>query len=242
MIEIKHLVKNYGKLKAVDGLDLKINDGELYALLGLNGAGKSTTVKIISGLTQKTSGRVIVNGINIDESIGEIKKIVSVSPQETAVANNLTVRENLELIANLYSVKNINEAVNTHLKKFGLTEKENVRAKKLSGGQKRRLSIAMSVICDPKILILDEPTLGLDVLARRNLWEIIKELKKNVTVILTTHYLEEAEALADKIGILKRGRLVTEGSPEEIIAFSGKKTFEEAFIALSKDGEGDYDD
>ena len=169
MIEIKNLVKNYGKLKAVDGLDLKINDGELYALLGLNGAGKSTTVKIISGLTQKTSGSVIVNGINIDESIGEIKKIVSVSPQETAVANNLTVKENLELIATLYDVKNINEAVNTHLKKFGLTEKENVRAKKLSGGQKRRLSIAMSVICDPKILILDEPTLGLDVLARRNL-------------------------------------------------------------------------
>lgn len=242
MIEIRNLVKNYGKLKAVDGLNLKINDGELYALLGLNGAGKSTTVKIISGLTQKTSGSVVVNGINIDESPDKIKKIVSVSPQETAVANNLTVRENLELIATLYGVENLNETVNNHLKKFGLTEKETVRAKNLSGGQKRRLSIAMSVIADPKILILDEPTLGLDVLARRNLWEIIKELKKSVTVILTTHYLEEAEALADKIGILKRGRLVTEGSSEEIIAFSGAKTFEEAFIALAKDGEGDYDD
>ncbi|MBS1456523.1 MAG: ABC transporter ATP-binding protein [Clostridia bacterium] len=242
MIEIRNLVKKYGKLKAVDGLNLKINDGGIYALLGLKGAGKSTTVKIISGLIQKTSGSVVVNGINIDESPDKIKKIVSFSPQETAVANNLTVRENLELIATLYNAKNLNEAVNNHLKKFGLTEKETVRAKKLSGGQKRRLSIAMSVIADPKILILDEPTLGLDVLARRNLWEIIKELKKSVTVILTTHYLEEAEALADKIGILKRGRLVTEGSPEEITSFSGAKNFEEAFIALAKDVEGDYDD
>lgn len=232
-IRIENLVKTYGKLVAVNNLSLEIFDGEIFALLGLNGAGKSTTIHVLSGLIEKTSGQVCVHGYDLDKEGGEIKKILCVSPQETAVANNLTVYENLELIASLYEVPDKASAVEKMIEAFRLQEKRDARARTLSGGQKRRLSLAMALIVDPKILILDEPTLGLDVTARRELWKIISEYKNKMTILLTTHYLEEAEHLADRIGIIKKGKLVICGTKEEIVAKTGKENFEEAFIDLA---------
>ena len=209
-IELKGLKKSYKDIDAVKGIDLEIAEGELFSLLGMNGAGKS-----------------IVNEPQ------EVKRIINVSPQETAVAGNLTVRENLMLIAELYGIASPKDAVKRMIEDFSLEEVANKQAKKLSGGWQRRLSIAMALITDPKALFLDEPTLGLDVVARRELWAHIKRLKGKVTIILTTHYLEEAQALSDRIAIMKKGRITALGTPDEIVAFSGKDNFEDAFIALS---------
>ena len=230
MIEIKNLCKNFGDVKAVENLSLAINKGEIFALLGLNGAGKSTTIKILCGLTEKTSGEVLINGHKHENAHQEIKSIINLSPQETAVANNLTTLENLEFIANLYAIPNPADKAKEMITKLGLETKTNTLAKKLSGGQKRKLSLAMALITNPRILILDEPTLGLDIKSRKALWQIISELKNKATIILTTHYLEEAESLADRIAIMASGKLMAIGTAEEIIQKSKTNNFEDAFL------------
>lgn len=235
MITIENLVKDYKKTRAVDGLTLTIADNEVFALLGLNGAGKSTTINILCSLVEKTSGKVIVDGLDLDSDAEKIKSFIGVSPQETAIAGNLTVRENLEFIADLYGIED-KTATDEMIKQFALTEKSDKRAKTLSGGQKRRLSLAMALIQRPRILVLDEPTLGLDIKARRELWSIIESCKNKITIILTTHYLEEAQALADRIGIMNKGRLAALGTVQEIIDVSGKQNFEDAFLKFAEDG------
>lgn len=234
MIDVQNLTKNFGTLKAVNGLTLKVEDGEIFALLGLNGAGKSTTIKILCSLLKKDGGKVLINGLDLDKDDGAIKRLISLSPQETAVAPNLTVEENLKLIAELYGVTD-QAAVDGMIAKFTLESKRKVLAKRLSGGQQRRLSLAMAFIVEPKILILDEPTLGLDVKVRRDLWRLIREFKENSgsTVLLTTHYLEEAESLSDRIGIMRNGELVALGTAKEITAQTGADNFEDAFLSLA---------
>ena len=231
IITIDNVCKNYKSKKAIDNVCLSIKQGELFGLLGVNGAGKTTLIKIICGLTRKTSGTITINNFNLDIEIDKIKEIIDISPQETSVANNLTVKENLEFFANIYNnsgVKTINEIIDI----FNLNEVLNQRAKTLSGGYKRRLSIAIALISKPKILFLDEPTLGLAVFARRELWNIIKKLQKNITIILTSHYLEEIENLCDRVAILSNGKLLKTGTIEEIKQITNTQNFEDAFIKL----------
>ena len=231
IITIDNVCKNYKSKKALDNVSLSIKQAELFGLLGVNGAGKTTLIKILCGLTRKTSGTITINNFNLDKEIDKIKEIIDISPQETSVANNLTVKENLEFFANIYNnndVKIINEIIDI----FNLNEVLNQRAKTLSGGYKRRLSIAIALISKPKILFLDEPTLGLDVFARRELWNIIKKLQKNITIILTSHYLEEIENLCDRVAILSNGKLLKTGTIEEIKQITNTQNFEDAFIKL----------
>ena len=237
-IETHGLTKRYGQKTAVDGLDLAVAQGELFALLGVNGAGKTTAIKMLCCLLQPTGGEALVLGESVTAAPLKIKARINVSPQETAVAPNLTVRENLELICGLYgdSAKTARAKAEEALAAYGLQEVAASRARTLSGGWQRRLSIAMALITQPEILFLDEPTLGLDVLARRELWQIIRGLKGRVTVILTTHYLEEAQTLADHIGILSRGRLAAAGTAEELIDRAGAANFEDAFVSLCEGG------
>lgn len=230
-ISIKNVSKYYKSKKALDNVTLNIEQGELFGLLGVNGAGKTTLIKILCGLTKKSSGNIIINDLNLDKDLDEIKKIIDISPQETSVASNLTVKENLEFFANIYG-NNTNENLNEVIDIFNLNDVINQKAKTLSGGYKRRLSIAIALISKPKILFLDEPTLGLDVFARRELWNIIKQLKKNNTIILTSHYLEEIENLCDRVGILSKGNLVQIGTIEELKLTTGTENFEDAFIKL----------
>jgi len=231
IITIDNVCKNYKSKKALDNVSLSIKQAELFGLLGVNGAGKTTLIKILCGLTRKTSGTITINNFNLDKEIDKIKEIIDISPQETSVANNLTVKENLEFFANIYNnndVKTINEIIDI----FNLNEVLNQRANTLSGGYKRRLSIAIALISKPKILFLDEPTLGLDVFARRELWNIIKKLQKNITIILTSHYLEEIENLCDRVAILSNGKLLKTGTIEEIKQITNTQNFEDAFIKL----------
>ena len=240
MIAIKatDLTKKYKDKTAVDSLNLSIEEGELFALLGVNGAGKSTAIKMLSCLAKPTSGDAILLGDSIISSSLKVKEKINVSPQETAIAPNLTVRENLELICGIYGLdkKVSKEKAENMINSFGLSEISKDRTKTLSGGWQRRLSIAMALISEPKILFLDEPTLGLDVLARRELWKIIENLKGNITIILTTHYLEEAEALSDRIGVMSKGKLKAIGTATELIEQTNTEKFEDAFIALSEEG------
>ncbi|MBO5304204.1 MAG: ABC transporter ATP-binding protein [Clostridia bacterium] len=231
IITVNNLVKFYKDKKALDGVSLTVKGGELFGLLGVNGAGKTTLIKILVGLTKKTDGKVIVDGKNIDCEIDKIKEIVDISPQETSVANNLTVRENLEFFARVYGKDN-EELIQKTVGIFHLEEVLNQKARTLSGGYKRRLSIAIALISQPKILFLDEPTLGLDVFARRELWNIIKKLKNEVTIILTSHYLEEIEHLCVRVAILSKGKLLITGKIDEITQSANVKTFEEAFIKI----------
>ncbi len=232
-IETSALTKKYKDLTAVNALDLTIGEGELFALLGVNGAGKSTLIKMLSCLAKPTSGDARIFGHSIITESHEVKKLINVSPQETAVAPNLSVRENLEFIAGIYGAKNPWESASREIEEMGLSSVAGKKAKTLSGGWQRRLSIAMALISEPKLLFLDEPTLGLDVIARRELWSVIKKLRSRTTVILTTHYLEEAESLSDRIGIMSHGSLVACGTAEELVALSGKENFEDAFVALA---------
>ena len=231
IITVNNLVKFYKDKKALDGVSLTVKSGELFGLLGVNGAGKTTLIKILVGLSKKSGGSVIIDGKNLDEKIDEIKEIVDISPQETSVANNLTVRENLEFFARVYGKDN-EELIQKTVGIFHLEEVLNQKARTLSGGYKRRLSIAIALISQPKILFLDEPTLGLDVFARRELWNIIKKLKSEVTIILTSHYLEEIEHLCDRVAILSKGKLLITGKIDEITQSANVKTFEEAFIKI----------
>ncbi len=231
------LVKRYKKLTAVDSLSLEIGQGELFSLLGVNGAGKTTTIKILTCLTRATEGEAFVGGYNVMKESEEVKRLIGVSPQQTAVAPNLSVKENLELICGIhgFSKEKTQEKIEYLSKKFAFESILKRKAGKLSGGWQRRVSIAMALISEPQILFLDEPTLGLDVIARHELWDIIRSLKGKVTIVLTTHYMEEAEALSDRIGIMKDGRLLAVGSAEELKERTKTDDFETAFISIVKE-------
>ena len=236
-IEIKNLTKRFKDKVAVNNLNLKINEGELFALLGTNGAGKTTTIKMLSGLILPTDGEIIINNLNMKKDVYKIKESLNISPQETAVAPNLTVKENLEFMAGVYQIPNKKEKIEELVKLFKLDEVLNKKTKTLSGGWQRKLSIALSLVNDPKILFLDEPTLGLDVIARKGLWKVIESLKGRITIILTTHYMEEAESLSDRIGIMSNGNLVDIGTAKELIKKTKTKNFEDAFVSIATGGE-----
>ena len=229
------LTKKYKDVTAVDSLDLAVEQGELFALLGVNGAGKTTTIKMLSCLIRPTSGEAVLLGDNTVAAPRAVKEKINISPQETAVAANLSVIENLEFMAGIYGQdrKTARESANEIAKKFGLENELNKKAKRLSGGMQRRLSIAMALISNPQILFLDEPTLGLDVLARRELWASIKALKGKVTIILTTHYMDEVETLSDRVGVMVSGKLTAVGTVAELTEQTGTNKLEDAFILLA---------
>jgi ABC-2 type transport system ATP-binding protein len=235
-IETSGLVKRYRRLVAVDGLDLQIKQGELFSLLGVNGAGKTTTIKMLTGLTVPTDGEAFVGGYSVAGEPEQIKRLIGVSPQETAVAPNLSVRENLALICGIhgFSHERTQKKIEELSVQFDLECVLKRKAGKLSGGWQRRVSIAMALISEPQILFLDEPTLGLDVIARHELWNVIRALKGKATVIMTTHYMEEAEALSDRIGIMRSGRLLAVGTPQELMDVAGTNDFETAFVSIIK--------
>ena len=236
-IQTKKLTKQYKNLTAVDQLDLEIRKGELFSLLGVNGAGKTTTIKMLTCLAKPTAGEAFLNGYSITEEPAQVKRLIGVSPQETAVAPNLTVEENLELICGIhgFSKAETKQRIEELSRRFDLETVFRRKAGKLSGGWQRRVSIAMALVNQPEILFLDEPTLGLDVIARHDLWEMIRAMKGKVTVILTTHYMEEAEALSDRIGIMKDGRLLAVGTAEELCVKAGTSDFEAAFVSIVKE-------
>lgn len=234
-IETTGLTRRFGSRVAVDHVNLSVREGELFALLGVNGAGKTTTIRMLCCLLPPTEGDAALMGRSVRGSIQAVKGCLNVSPQETAVAPNLSVRENLELIARLYGCpkRQAEARAKELMAEFQLEDRAKDRAKTLSGGLQRRLSIAMALISKPRVLFLDEPTLGLDVRARRDLWRIVEGLKKKTTIVLTTHYLEEAEALADRIGVMQEGRLIAAGTAQELYALSGKNNIEEMFLSLT---------
>ena len=238
-IRIENLTKKYKDVTAVDSLSLTISEGELFSLLGINGAGKTTTIKMLSCLTSPTSGDAYLLGKSISRDTKEVKSLIAVSPQETAIAPGLSVYENLELMCGVYgfSKEKQKEKIDEVTTLLGLSEISKKKASKLSGGWQRRLSIAMALISEPRILFLDEPTLGLDVIARSELWELIRALKGKVTIILTTHYMEEAEALSDRIAIMKSGKLIICDTAENIKKVAGADRFEEAFVRIVKGAE-----
>lgn len=243
MIAIKtnNLTKEYKDIVAVDNLNLEIKEGELFSLLGVNGAGKTTTIKMLSTLTKSTSGEAFIYDYSVDKDADKIKGIVDISMQETAIARKLTAQENIEFYAKLsgQSKNEIEETKRQIYSSFDLEKVKNKQASKLSGGYQRKLSIALALVSHPKVLFLDEPTLGLDVIARRELWKTINFLKGKMAIILTTHYMEEAEALSDRIGIMKDGKLLFAGTKEELYQRSGKPNVEEAFIEIVSRGEKD---
>lgn len=235
-IRIEGLTKKYKDVVAVDHLNLSVHNGELFALLGVNGAGKTTTIKMLSCLTRPTSGDAYLNGRSICKEADAVKSLIAVSPQETAVAPGLSVKENLELMCGIHGFSKIKQEtkINELTALLGLETVLRKKAGKLSGGWQRRLSIAMALISEPEILFLDEPTLGLDVLARSDLWDIIRTLKGKITIVLTTHYMEEAEALSDRIAIMKDGKLLICGTAKGIKEIAGTDNFEQAFIRVVK--------
>ena len=237
-IQANDLVKRYKNLTAVDHLNLEIRQGELFSLLGVNGAGKTTAIKMLTCLAKPTEGDAFVGGYSVRNEFAQVKQLIGVSPQETAVAPNLTVEENLELICGIhgFSKKKTMDKIAALSDQFSLASVLHRKAGKLSGGWQRRVSIAMALISEPKILFLDEPTLGLDVFARHELWEMIRAMKGDVTIILTTHYMEEAAALSDRIGIMKDGKLLAVGTAEELNRLAGTDDFEQAFVAIVKGG------
>ena len=239
MFKIDNLCYRYKKTSpyVLDGVSLELEKGEIGIILGRNGAGKTTTIKMLSTLILPTSGEVKINGLDVIKDRQKVKEILNVSPQETAIAPNLSVRENLEFMAGVYQIKNKEEKIKELISMFKLDDVLNQKAKTLSGGWQRKVSIAMALINDPKILFLDEPTLGLDVIARKELWSVIEKQKNKMTIILTTHYMEEAESLSDRVGIMASGNLIDVGTPEELIKKSGEKNFEDAFVKIATGGE-----
>lgn len=237
MIETKNLTKKFGDLLAVDDLNLSIEKGELFSLLGLNGAGKTTIIKMLSCLILPSSGNAKILNKDLIKDSQYIKQRINVSPQETAIARNLNVQENLKMIAGIYGIpKNvISDKVEEMITLFNLSKVRKKKARLLSGGMQRRLSIAMALITDPEILFLDEPTLGLDVIARRELWSNIKKLKEKTTIILTTHYLEEVEALSDRVAIIQKGRIKAIGTVAEILNQTNTKKLEDAFVLVNEE-------
>ena len=237
-IQTQSLTKRYGQLTAVKNLDLAIEQGELFSLLGVNGAGKTTTIKMLTCLTQPTEGDALVGGFSVTKQPQKVKELIAVSPQETAIAPNLSVEENLELICGIhgFSKEKTTERIRVLAEQFALSDVLRRKAGKLSGGWQRRVSIAMALISQPQILFLDEPTLGLDVLARHELWDAIRALKGHITIILTTHYMEEAQALSDRIGIMKNGSLLAVGTSAQLQEKAGAMDFETAFVSIVKEG------
>ncbi|MCM1545905.1 MAG: ABC transporter ATP-binding protein [Clostridiales bacterium] len=233
-VKCENLTKKFKDVTALGGCSLTVKEGALFGLLGVNGAGKTTLIKILCGLTAQTSGEAFVLGKSVKTDMAEIKSVIAVSPQETSVAPKLTVRENLDFFAAVYYKDRAQrrEAVDEVIKTFSLEEVLSRRAGKLSGGWQRRLSIAVALISRPKVLFLDEPTLGLDVLARRELWQVIRKIKGKTTIVLTSHYLEEIEALCDRVAVLCAGRLAAEGTVEEILRSTGEASFEDAFVKI----------
>ena len=235
-IKIEGLTKQYKDVLAVDDLRLSVSQGELFSLLGVNGAGKTTTIKMLSCLTQPTKGDAFLMGNSIRSETASVKSIIAVSPQETAVAPGLSVKENLELMCGVhgFSKEKRNTKIQELTELLGLSSVMSRKAGKLSGGWQRRLSIAMALISEPQILFLDEPTLGLDVIARSDLWDLIRSLKGKITIILTTHYMEEAEALSDRIAIMKDGKLLICDTAAKIKEAAGIDNFEQAFVRIVK--------
>ena len=235
-IKIEGLTKQYKDVLAVDNLSLTVSQGELFSLLGVNGAGKTTTIKMLSCLTQPTKGDAFLMGNSIRSETASVKSIIAVSPQETAVAPGLSVKENLELMCGVhgFSKEKRNEKIQELTELLGLSSVMGRKAGKLSGGWQRRLSIAMALISEPQILFLDEPTLGLDVIARSDLWDLIRSLKGKITIILTTHYMEEAEALSDRIAIMKDGKLLICDTAAKIKESAGIDNFDQAFVRIVK--------
>ncbi|MFJ8526812.1 ABC transporter ATP-binding protein [Bacillus sp. NPDC094106] len=236
-IAIKSLTKKFKEHTVVDNLSMTIERGEFFALLGQNAAGKTTTIKMLSCLLTPTSGDAIMLGDSIVKKTTAVKQKINISPQETAVAPNLSVQENLELIASIYgsNKQEAKQKATEMMTRFGLSERAKNKAKTLSGGLQRRLSIAMALISNPKIIFLDEPTLGLDVRARRDLWKVLLELKGKITIILTTHYLEEVEALADRVGIMHGGKLHALGTIDELKEKTGQSSLEDIFLILTEE-------
>ena len=236
-IQTNNLVKKYKDVTAVEHLQLEIQQGELFSLLGVNGAGKTTTIKMLTCLSKPSGGDALVGGYSITKQAEQVKQLIGVSPQETAVAPNLSVKENLELICGIhgFSKEKTKEKIQELSEKFTLDSVLQRKAGKLSGGWQRRVSIVMALISEPQILFLDEPTLGLDVIARHELWDVIRSLKGKVTIILTTHYMEEAAALSDRIGIMKSGRLLAVGTVDELNQKAGTDDFEMAFVSIVKE-------
>lgn len=232
-ILINNLTKFYKKNKVLNGLYLKTPDNGIFALLGLNGAGKTTTINIICSAINKTGGEVIINGKSINKRNIDAKRQIGLSPQENSIDEKMTVYENLDFFGSLYKISNKKEKILHIIKRFGLENKTKAKAKNLSGGQKRKLSLAMALITEPKILILDEPTLGLDVISRKELWSLINLYKKDVLIIFTTHYIEEAEKYADDIAIISNGKIVAHGNKNAIIKKAHVKNFTDAFIKLA---------
>lgn len=237
-IVVTGLSKQYPDKTAVDNISFSVDKGSIFSLLGVNGAGKTTTIKMLCGLTRPTGGEAYVLSHNIHTELGEVKKLVNISPQDTSVASRLTVRENLEFIAGIYGAdrKKQREKADEMIQYFHLQEVADRRAKVLSGGWQRKLSIAMALITEPQIIFLDEPTLGLDVLARRELWEVIRRMKEKITIILTTHYMEEAESLSDKVAVMVDGQIKAMGSVEELKEQTGADNLEEAFVRIAQEG------
>ncbi len=233
-IEARKLTKKFGPKTAVDHVDLTVKEGELFALLGVNGAGKTTAIRMLSCLSAPTEGECFICGHSCLTEKAAVKSVIGISPQDTAVSENLTVKENLLFMTRVYGCDE--EKVTEMIRLFRMQDVENQRAKTLSGGWKRKLSIAMALISSPKVLFLDEPTLGLDVLARRDLWKVIEGLKGKITILLTTHYMEEAESLADRIAVMIDGRVVALGTLAELEEETGKKGLEEAFVAVAERG------
>ena len=236
-IETSNLTKKFKDKTAVNGIDLAVEKGELFALLGTNGAGKTTTIKMLSTLILPSAGKIEIAGMDIIKERQRIKEILNVSPQETAIAPNLSVKENLEFMAGVYGIADKKKKIEELVNLFGLNEVLSQKAKTLSGGWQRKVSIAIALINDPEILFLDEPTLGLDVIARKELWKIIEGLKGKITIILTTHYMEEAESLSDRIGIMANGDLIATGTADELKAKADTDNFEDAFVKIATGGE-----
>lgn len=234
-VETKGLTKKYKTKTAVAGLDLTVNEGELFALLGVNGAGKTTTIRMLTCLSKPTDGECFIIGNNCVTQSAQVKRLVGISPQDTAVAENLTVFENLKMMCGIYgfSKEKTEKRVSEAIEMFSLEEYKSSYAKTLSGGWKRRLSIAMAIIGEPKVLFLDEPTLGLDVLARRELWSVVEKLKNKITIILTTHYMEEAEHLSDRIGVMVNGNLIALGTLSELEEQTNEQGLENVFVKLA---------
>ena len=236
-IETTDLTKKYKDIVAVDRLNLSVAEGELFALLGVNGAGKTTTIKMLTTLCKPDGGDALIMGNSVVSQPAKVRETVDISMQETAVARKLTVEENLDFYMRLDGQSAAQRAeTNAYLyRTFGLDQCKNKQARRLSGGWQRKLSIALAMATKPRVLFLDEPTLGLDVLARRELWAAIRALKGTLTIVLTTHYMEEAEALADRIGVMQGGRLLFVGTKEEMFARTHTDNVEDAFVALAGD-------
>ena len=234
-IKTKDLCKSYKDIDAVNNMNLSIKEGELFGLLGVNGAGKTTLIKMLTGIIKPTSGEIKIMNLDYAKDLFKIKELLNISPQETAIAPNLTVKENLDFMAGIYLLKDKEKKINELVKLFKLDKVLNKKSKNLSGGWQRKLSLAISLINEPKILFLDEPTLGLDVISRKELWNILESLKGKMTIILTTHYMEEAEYLSDRIGIINNGSLIDIGTSNELLKKTKTKKLEDAFIKLVGD-------